>query len=354
MTTAEQAKLKAKQERIDALRHSSLHGLRPLRENELISIGDIEIDRTNPGSLTESHRYERREESMLDSYDILERVVYPIVVCENPDEDGDGKYIHIDGYGRLGMLKAKGEKQVRAIVYPPLNLEQRICFRQTLNAAQEPFDAVSIIHDLKLLAKERGLSLQSRADIKVLVRDLPARVQAREKDLLVLSRWHPDVVEKMGEQSGPQQEVIGLDQLRGLDRLLSSIEKEHPHVTEKKGGVLEVSNLLGQGFYNQRFADGMRSQEGIRKAIKAVKTVAGDHPAVEEFLSGDIGLRALIRQGEERLQEQVASNDKVVTIIEACQTLASLLIEVDANSLSEAECRALERTHRVLESVIPS
>ena len=98
----------------------------------------------------------------------------------------------------------------------------------------------------------------------------------------------------------------------------------------------------------------MRSQEVIRKAIKAVKTLAGDHPAVEEFLSGDIGLRALIRQGEERLKEQVASNDKVVTIIEACQTLASVLIEVDANSLSEAESRALERTHRVLESVIPS
>ena len=86
----------------------------------------------------------------------------------------------------------------------------------------------------------------------------------------------------------------------------------------------------------------------VAHSLKAVKTLAGDHPAVEEFLSGDIGLRALIRQGEERLQEQVASNDKVVTIIEACRTLASLLTEVDANSLSEAECRALERTHRVL------
>ena len=70
-TAAEQAKLKAKQERIDAFRNSSLHGLRPLRENELILIDDIEIDKTNPGSLTESHRYERRAESMLDSYDIL-------------------------------------------------------------------------------------------------------------------------------------------------------------------------------------------------------------------------------------------------------------------------------------------
>ena len=352
MTTAEQAKYKAKQERIDALRNSLVHGLRPLLENELILIDDIEIDSTNPGSLTESHRYERRAESMLDSYDILERVVYPIVVCEKQDEDG--KYIHIDGYGRLGMLRAKGVKEVKAIIYPPMNLEQRICFRQTLNAAQEPFDPVSIIHDLKLLAQERGLSLQNRADIKALVRDLPARVQARERDLLILARWHSEVVDRMGEQSGSQQEAIGLDQLRGLDRLLSAVVKEHPHVAEKKGGQLEVSKILGQGFYGQRFADGMRSQEGIRKAIKAVKSLPEDHAAVDEFLSGDIALRTLIRQGEERSEEQESSEERDVTIIEACQTLASLLIQVDANSLSEGEYRALERTHRVLESVIPS
>ena len=225
----------------------------------------------NPGSLTESRRYERREESMLDSYDILNRVVYPIVVCEKAGEDN--KYIHIDGYGRLGILRAKGVKEVKAIVYPSMNLEQRICFRQTLNAAQEPFDPVSIIQDLRLLATERGLSLQSRADIKALVRDLPARVQAREKDLLVLARWHSDIVEQMGEQRGIDQEAIGLDQLRSLDRLLSSIVKNHPAIAEKKGGLLEVSKILGQCFHNQRFADGMRSQEGIRKASKAVKVL---------------------------------------------------------------------------------
>ena len=352
MTTVEQAKYKAKQERINALRSSLVHGLHPVKENELILMDDIEIDSTNPGSLTESHRYERREESMLDSYDILERVVYPIVVCQKPDEDD--KYIHIDGYGRLGMLRAKGIKEVRAIVYPPMNLEQRICFRQTLNAAQEPFDPVSIIHDLKLLAKERGLSLQSRADIKVLLRDLPARVQTREKDLLVLTRWHPDVVERMGEQRGPEQEVIGLDQLRSLDRLVSGIVKEHPDIAEKKGGALEVSKILGQSFHNQRFSDGMRSQEGIRKGIKAVKSLPENHAAVEEFLSGDIGLSALIRQGEESSMEQKAADKRDLTLVDACQSLAALLITVDANSLSEEEHRALERTHWVLESVIPS
>ena len=351
MTTAELAKYRAKEDRIDALRNSLVHGLHPLRENELLSIDDIETDSTNPGSLTESRRYERREESMLDSYDILERVVYPIVVCENPDKDG--KYIHIDGYGRLGMLRAKGVREVKAIVYPPMNLEERICFRQTLNAAQEPFDPVSIIHDLRLLAKERGLSLQSRADIRALVRDLPARVQAREKDLLILSRWHSDVVERMGEQGGSEKEVIGLDQLRGLDRLLSAVVKEHPAIVEGKGGPLEISKILGHCFHDQRFADGMRSQEGIRRAVKAVKVLPRNHAAVEEFLSGDIGLRALIRQGEERSEQQESAGEKEITLIEACQTLAALLIEVDANSLSEGEFRALERTHRVLESVIP-
>ena len=352
MTTAEQAKYKATQDRIDALRSSLVHGLRPVEENKSILIEDIEIDSTNPGSLTASHRYERREESMLDSYDILERVVYPIVVCQKQDEDG--KYIHIDGYGRLGMLKAKGSKEVKAIVYPPMNLEQRICFRQTLNAAQEPFDPVSIIHDLKLLATERGLSLRNPADIRALVRDLPARVQARQRDLLILTRWHSDVVDQMGEQSGPDQEVIGLDQLRGLDRLLTAIVKGHSDIAEREGGTLEVSKVLGQSFHDQRFADGMRSQEGIRKAIKAVKALPGDHTAVEEFLSGDIGLRALIRQGEESSGEQGSSDERDITLVEACQTLAALLIKVDADSLSDEEHRALERTHRVLESVIPS
>ena len=350
MTTAEQVRENEKQEKIDALRNSLVHGLRPIKENELLSINDIEIDSTNPGSLTESHRYERREESMLDSYDILERVVYPIVVCEKQDEVG--KYIHIDGYGRLGMLKAKGVKDVRAIVYPPMNLEQRICFRQTLNAAQEPFDPVSIIRDLRLLAGERGLSLQNRGDIKALVRDLPARVQAREKDLLVLSRWHPEVVERMGEQSGPEQEIIGLDQLRSLDRLLSSVVKEHPAIANANGGPLEISKILGQCFHNHRFADGMRSQEGIRKAIKAVKGLPANHAAVGEFLSGDTDLRALIRQGEE-FSEENESSDKI-SIVEACQSLTALLIKVDANSLSEEESRALERTQTVLESVISS
>ena len=352
MTTTADAKDKEKQARIDAFRNSLVHGLHPLRENVLILIDSIEIDSTNPGSLTESHRYERREESMLDSYEILERVVYPIVVCEKQDEDG--KYIHVDGYGRLGMLRAKGVKEVKAIIYPPMNLEQRICFRQTLNAAQEPFDPVSIIHDLKLLADERGLSLQNRADIKALVRDLPARVQTREKDLLILARWHPDIVERMGEQHEPEQEVIGLDQLRSLDRLLSLVSKEHPEIAEKKGGSLEVSRILGQCFHDQRFADGMRSQEGIRKAIKAVKALPGNHAAVEEFLSGDIGLRALIRQSEECSEEEKPPTERNPSIMEACQALAALLIGIDASGLSEVEHRALERTRWVLESVIPS
>ena len=146
---------------------------------------------------------------MLDSYDILGRVVYPIVVCQH--DELPGKYVHVDGFGRLTMLRAKGVKTVNAIVYPSMTLEQRICLRQTLNAAQEPFDPVSIIHDLRLLAKERGLSLHNRANIRALVRDLPARVQSRENDLVNLSRWHPDVITRMGEQSGSQQEVTGLD-----------------------------------------------------------------------------------------------------------------------------------------------
>src|SRR5438093_4703364 len=104
---------------VGAVRQSPIHDVRPISENPIeVDISAIEIDQTNPGSQTESRRYERREESIRDSYDIIGDVVYPIIVCqkpENPDE-----FIHVDGFGRLSEVIARGAKTVRAFVYPPL------------------------------------------------------------------------------------------------------------------------------------------------------------------------------------------------------------------------------------------
>ena len=340
-------------ERVKGLRSSPIRGIRPVSDQvATIPIEDIELDPTNPGSVTTSRRYQRREKSMLDSFDILDSVVYPIVVCQHPEHPE--KYIHIDGAGRMTMLRSRGAKEVSAIVYPPMPLEERICFRQTLNAAQEPFDAVSIIHDLRILASERGLSLQDKGHLKALVRDLPDRVQAKEKDLLLLTEWHPDVVARMGEPTEPDEEVIGLDQLRSLNRLLQAINKQHPTVTDDLGGKQQVSKVLADAFTFRRFAVGMRSQEGIRKATKAAKEQPKDSDYVRRFLQGQIPLAELL---DAPTAEDVSDDNTELTessaLIKACQNLTSWLVSVDADALSERERRTLEWTLRVLESVIP-
>ena len=252
------------------------------------------------------------------------------------------------------MLRAKGEKTVKAIVYPAMSLEKRILLRETLNAAQEPFDVASIIQDLNLLARERKLSLTNRTHIRTLVRDLPERVRAREKDLLLLTEWHPAVVDRIGEHYGPNQEIIGIDQLRSLSRLLDALTKRHPVVLEQMGGNLEVSRILADAFYARRFADDMRSQEGIRKVTKFAKELPENSPHIRRFMNGEIGVRNL--QDLAETVENAAEEDNVHavsdSIVSACQSLAVLLIDLDAESLGEGERRALERTLRVLQSVI--
>lgn len=334
------------------LQLSPIHGIKPIHaEPRTIPIEQIEVDPTNPGGVSTSRRYERRAPSMLDSFDILGEVINPIVVCQK-SVDEPNVYTHVDGFGRLSMLKARGVKDIRAWVYPPLTLEQRICFRQTLNAAQEPFDATSIIHDLRLLAEERHVDLTDRAAVKALVRDLPARVQARERDLLLLTRWHPDVVTRMGEEVMGEEEVIGLDQLRSLTHLLDAIKKTHPTVMEKAGGEAETSKTLAEAFYSRRFAEGMRSQEGIRKATIATKVLPADDPAVADFLGGTLKLTALIAAGIAAHQDSDESENVRDVIVSACQALTQAVIDVDAQALSDQENRALSRTFKVLESVL--
>src|ERR1043166_1508603 len=141
---------------VEALRSSPVHDLIPLNGVPIsIDIHSIEIDPTNPGGVTESMRYQRRAPSIHDSYDILNRIVYPILVCVHPEKSD--KYMHIDGFGRLDEAHVRGQKKILAIVYPPLSLEQRICLRQTLNAAQEAFDAASIIEIFKHLPRNGTL-----------------------------------------------------------------------------------------------------------------------------------------------------------------------------------------------------
>ncbi len=330
---------------VAALRSSPVHDLKPLNDQpEWINIDDIDVDDTNPGSVTESLRYQRRAPSIRDSYDILGNIVYPIIVCKNGEHTG--RFIHVDGFGRLEQLKERGEKRVRAYIYPPMTLEERICFRQTLNAAQEPFDAVSIIQDLRLLADERKLDLNNSDHVKTLVRDLPEKVQKHEKDILELSRWHPDALKALGESYGTNAKAIGLDQIRSLGRIMTEMMSRHQNTLKKLGGSLEFSKSIAQMHLDRKFAENGRSQEGIRVVIRCLKTLPSDEPSVLEFFENSMTIAAL-----DKAAKSSTPNEKGV-VVAGCSNFIDILLNLNAKRLTEEDKDALRRTALVLNGVL--
>lgn len=329
---------------VAALRDSPVHNLNPINEeSELINIDDIDLDTTNPGSVTESLRYQRRAPSIRDSYDILGRIVYPIIVCKNPEHVG--RFIHVDGFGRLEQLRQRGAKQVRAYIYPPMTLEQRICFRQTLNAAQQPFDAVSIIQDLGALAKERKLDINNAEHVETLVRDLPEKVQKHKRDILELSRWHPDAIAAIGESYGTSPASIGMDQIRSLGRIMNEMLSRHQETLKKLGGLQELSSRLAQMYLDRRFAEDGRSQQGIRTVIKSLKTLQSDDLSILKFFENGMSINEL-----EKTARATTPNEKGA-VINGCTAFINVLLNVNTKRLTEDEINALKRTATVLHSV---
>ena len=340
-----EGKQDTKKPEVAAFRSSPVHDLKPLNDQpEWINIDDIDVDVTNPGSVTESLRYQRRAPSIRDSYDILGGIVYPMIVSKNGENTG--RFIHVDGFGRLEQLKERGEKKVRAYIYPPMTLEQRICFRQTLNAAQEPFDAVSIIQDLRVLADERKLDLNNSDHVKTLVRDLPEKVQKHEKSILELSRWHPDAIKTLGENYGTNPKAIGLDQIRSLGRIITEMMSRHQNTLKKLGGSLEFSKSIAQMYLDRRFAEHGRSQEGIRVVIRCLKTLPPDEPSVLEFFKNGMTIEAL-----DKAAKASAPNEKGV-VVAGCSNFINMLLNLNAKRLTDEDKDALRRTALVLNGVL--
>lgn len=328
---------------VEALRSSPVHDLRPISETPMeIDIDAIEIDRTNPGSVTTSLRYQRRDPSMRDSWDILGRIVYPVVVCQK--QDNPKVYIHVDGFGRLNQARQRGQGKIRAIVYPPLSLEQRICLRETLNAAQEPFDVASIIRDLQELAKQRNLDVRNPEHIKTLVRDLPEKVRKRERDLVILARWDPEAAERIGEGYGAGSEAVGIDKVRALVRVMDIMGQRHLEILDALGGDMALSARLTQMYLDGKFSKGTRSQEAIRVVARALKTLPENHKRIEDFFRGELDYRVLEGFGQ---RSREAPN-----LVKLCEQLTSSLLALDANALSETERRTLTRTRAVLNEVL--
>lgn len=333
-----------KEIQVSLLRNSPVHNLKALNDKpDWINIDDIEVDPTNPGSVTESLRYRRRTPSIRDSYDILGRIIYPIVVCKSLDNAD--KYVHVDGFGRLEQLRERGEKQILAYIYPPMTLEQRICFRQTLNAAQEPFDAVSIIQDLRTLSAERNLDLNNSDHVETLVRDLPEKVQKHKKDILELSRWHPEAIAALGESYDLNPKSIGIDQIRSLGRIMTEVLTRHKKTLVKLGGLEEFSKKLAQMYIDRRFAENGRSQDGIRVVVKSLKTLPEEDPAILEFFDDGKAISEL-----EKVANSVNPNREGL-VVEGCTSFINTLLNLNTKHLTEDEMNALKRTAVVLNSV---
>lgn len=322
-----------------------VHGLKLLTEDPVwLNIEDIDVDPTNPGSVTTSMRYQRRAPSIRDSYDIFGRIIYPIIVCKSAEHAG--QFIHVDGFGRLEQLRERGEKRVRAYVYPPMSLEQRICFRQTLNAAQEPFDAVSIILDLKILAKERNLDIHNVDHVKTLIRDMPDKVRKHAKDILELSRWQSDVIDMLGESYSTNTRAIGLDQIRSLGRVMNVMISRHEETLKKLGGVQALSSRLMHMYLSRRFAEDGRSQEGIRLVVRSLKTLQPDDPAILKFFENGVTCRELDKIAKAALPVEKG------LVVAGCTNFINMLLNLNINRLTEDDSNALRRTATVLNSVL--
>ena len=330
---------------IQQLRTSPIREVPPISNHPIdIEIARIEIDATNPGAdEAKSLRYQRRAGSIRDSVDIIGSIVYPIVVCQKPDDPT--RYIHVDGYGRLSELRNRGAKTVRALVFPPLTLEQRICMRETLNAAQEPFDAVSIVRDLWQLAHERGLSLDNAEQVKTLVRDLPEKVRKFQRDLIMLGKWHPKAVDKLGESYEEDGQAIGIDKIRSLHSLIRVVHDRHAKVLKRLGGERELSLTLAQMYTEGKFrGGGTRSQEAIRNVTRTVKNLREDHDKLFDFFDQQQSWTAL-----------PSSNGRAAPadVLKTCQDFVAALLEIEEPAkLDVKERRALERTATVLSQVL--
>ena len=335
------------EDRTAGLRSSPLREIQRLHETPIsIAVKNLEDDPTNPGSVTVSMRYKRREPSIRDSYDILGSIIYPLIVCEHEDpvKRGKGIYIVIDGHGRLHQARERGQECIDAMVYPSMTLDQRIRLRQTLGASQEPFDPASVIADLKLLAQERGLDIQNPSHIETLVRDLPAKVQQRKKDLLILVRWDTQIVNKVGESSHAGADTIGLEMVRALTGIVDTVKKRHPDVYKRLGGDKGLTRKLGTMHLGKKFSQGTRSQEAIRKVKAGIAALPENDRIVQNYFDQESSYETMAQFAPAK----PSKND----IASACEALVQLLVKADPGNLGDDELRILRRTNLQINGIL--
>jgi hypothetical protein len=335
---------------IQSLTSSPIHGIEPIGEYE-VELALLDTDPTNPGSDPDSNRYKRREKPISESYDILGRIVYPLVISTK--DDGTGRFWIVDGHGRRDEAVRRNQRKINSIIFPPLTLEQRIILRQVLNAAQEPFDTPLVLRDLHVLAKERSLNIRNEMDLRALLADLPVNIRKHEDKLKVLAKWPSDVSDKIGIDDNEEKGVVGYDKIKELDSLVNTVRKHHPEAAAEYPGP-KLNRQLLQLYFSNVFRDGHRSQEGIRVARKALKKIADNDPVVGKFLKGGMLVGEFEELSEIHFKDKgsKADGDSEPSLVELCKRLNGILTDVDAHNLSAVEQRTLKRTYELISQVL--
>jgi hypothetical protein len=326
----------------EQLRKSPVRNL-PAPENMVVDMALIDDDPTNPGADETSGRYDRRAESISDSFDILGGPVLPLVLCRNPE--APKRFIIVDGHGRRDEARRRNQQSIKALVFPPLTLEQRVCFRQTLNAAQEPFDPPLILKDLQLLAKLRKLDIRKETDLRALLGDMPYNVRKHYTKLRLLSRWPEAVADKIGIDDDDKLGILGFEKVKELDGLVTALKRSHPGVAARYPGdalYKQVLNLYHAGY----FRNGGRSQEAIREARKLIKKLPKDHALASGLAGGDIAFGEFQQAAAAQVQ---AGHQHIVNL---CKDITVLLTDLDPATLSAPEIRSIERTADLMGKVL--
>src|SRR5688500_4697713 len=83
---------------VDSLRASPIHNIQPQAFAEVL-VELIDADPTNPGADQFSQRYQRRGPSISESWDIIGRNIYPVIIAARAD--APERYVLVDGHGRF-------------------------------------------------------------------------------------------------------------------------------------------------------------------------------------------------------------------------------------------------------------
>lgn len=331
-------------DQITLLQQSPIHGIQPIGFEE-ISANLVEVDATNPGGDETSGRYKRRWEPISDSFDIIGSYVYPLIVSEHPEKPG--RYLLVDGHGRFDEAARRRETRLRALVYPRLTLEQRICLRQTLNAAQEPFDTPLVLKDLHLLAEQRALDIRDEKQMRALLADLPANIRKHQEKLKRLAEWPREVADKIGIEDDDNAGVVGYDKIKELGLLVKKLRRNHPQsVNRYKGQKLHKQVL--KLYFNGAFRGGRRSQDMIREVRSTLLSLPQEHTLVKKMVNGEINAADFISEAEGELIERGPKRD----LVTLCRELNAVLTDLDPANLTAAERRSLKRTADNLSKVL--